>query len=396
MIGKKFDYTKPGLCIGALGHQAHGKTTLTAAILQRQASKGLAIPTTFDEINAAGEEVSEGAKFTIARLQYETDNRHYAHMDCPDHADYVKSLLAGAASMDAGILVVSAESGVAPQTHAQVKLARALSIPDIIVFVNKADRLQDEDRMRRIELDVRDLLSAHGYAGADARITRGSALQALEDPTDDRANACIDELVEAMDAWIPPRRGALDRPFLMSIEFWLDNAGCGLGAQGRIEQGIVRTGDEVDIVGFRETSRATVTGIHMFWKSLDEGQAGDNATCILRASGSAVLEPGQVLAKPETIGCHARFAALVYLMTPSEGGREEPLFDGHHSQFHLRAAKVEGVVRLASGTDTLTPGDWAEVTIDLTRPVAMEKGLRFSIGERARTVGIGAVTRLVE
>jgi elongation factor Tu len=396
MIGTKFDYTKPFLRIGTLGHRAHGKTTLTAAILQRQASKGSAIPTTFDEVNAAGKEVSAGAKFTVAWHNYETDNRLYGHLDCPDHADFVKSLLAGVPGMDAGVLVVSAESGVEAQTHAQVQLARALAIADIVVFVNKADRIQDEDRMRRVELDVRDLLSAHGYAGADAPITRGSAQQALENPTDDRANACIDQLVEAMDAWIPQPRRALDRPFLMPIEFCHENNFGRLGVQGRIEQGMVSVGDEVDIVGYRETSRATVTGIDWARRSLDEGQAGDNVTCILRASDTAVLERGQVLAEPETIGCYARFAALVYFMTQSEGGREEPLLDGHHSQLHLRAAKVEGVVQLASGTDMLTPGDWAEVTIDLMKPVAMGKGLHFSMGESARTVGIGVVTQMVD
>jgi elongation factor Tu len=396
MAKAKFERTKPHVNVGTIGHVDHGKTTLTAAITQRQAAKGLADFTPFDQIDKAPEERERGITIATAHVEYQTEGRHYAHVDCPGHADYVKNMITGAAQMDGAILVVSAADGPMPQTREHVLLARQVNVPNIVVFLNKVDQVDDEELLELVELEVRELLSNYEFPGDDIPIVKGSALKALESPSDDDANGCIDELMEALDATIPEPERALDRPFLMPIEDVFSITGRGTVVTGRIEQGVIHTGDEVEIVGIRPTSKTVVTGVEMFRKILDEGQAGDNVGCLLRGTGKDDVERGQVLAKPGSITPHTKFKAQAYILTKDEGGRHTPFFTGYRPQFYFRTTDVTGVAHLPEGTEMVMPGDNVEMTVELITPIAMDKELRFAIREGGRTVGAGVVAEIIE
>jgi elongation factor Tu len=396
MAKEKFERTKPHVNVGTIGHVDHGKTTLTAAITQRQAPKGLASFTPFDEIDKAPEERERGITIATAHVEYETGARHYAHVDCPGHADYVKNMITGAAQMDGAILVVSAADGPMPQTREHVLLARQVNVPHIVVFLNKVDQVDDEELLELVELEVRELLSNYEFPGDDIPIVKGSALQALENPEDDAANECVDELLAALDASIPEPQRALDKPFLMPMEDVFSITGRGTVVTGRIEQGVVHTGDEVEIVGIRETQKTVVTGVEMFRKILDEGQAGDNVGCLLRGTGKDEVERGQVLAKPRTITPHTKFKAQAYVLTKEEGGRHTPFFNGYRPQFYFRTTDVTGVAHLPEGTEMVMPGDNVELAVELITPIAMDKELRFAIREGGRTVGAGVVAEIIE
>jgi elongation factor Tu len=396
MAKAKFERTKPHVNVGTIGHVDHGKTTLTAAITQRQAKKGLAEFTPFDQIDKAPEEKERGITIATAHVEYQSDKRHYAHVDCPGHADYVKNMITGAAQMDGAVLVVSAADGPMPQTREHVLLARQVNVPHIVVFLNKVDQVDDEELLELVELEVRELLSNYEFPGDEIPIVKGSALKALENPDDDASNACLDELMEALDSTIPQPERALDKPFLMPIEDVFSITGRGTVVTGRIEQGIVKTGDEVEIVGIRDTSKTVVTGVEMFRKLLDEGQAGDNVGCLLRGTGKDDVERGQVLAKPGTITPHTKFKAQAYILTKEEGGRHTPFFNGYRPQFYFRTTDVTGVATLPEGTEMVMPGDNVEMTVELITPIAMDKELRFAIREGGRTVGAGVVADIVE
>jgi elongation factor Tu len=396
MAKEKFERTKPHVNVGTIGHVDHGKTTLTAAITQRQAPKGLATFTPFDAIDKAPEERERGITIATAHVEYSTDNRHYAHVDCPGHADYVKNMITGAAQMDGAVLVVSAADGPMPQTREHVLLARQVNVPHMVVFLNKVDQVDDEELLELVDLEVRELLSDYEFPGDDIPIIRGSALAALEKPDDEAANQCIDELLAALDASIPEPQRALDKPFLMPIEDVFSITGRGTVVTGRVEQGIVRTGDEVAIVGIRDTQKTVVTGVEMFRKILDEGQAGDNVGCLLRGTGKDEVERGQVLAKPGTITPHTKFKAQAYILTKEEGGRHTPFFNGYRPQFYFRTTDVTGVANLPEGTEMVMPGDNAELSVELITPIAMDKELRFAIREGGRTVGAGVVSEIIE
>jgi len=396
MAKEKFERTKPHVNVGTIGHVDHGKTTLTAAITQRQAAKGLANFTPFDQIDKAPEEKERGITIATAHVEYETAARHYAHVDCPGHADYVKNMITGAAQMDGAILVVSAADGPMPQTREHVLLARQVNVPHIVVFLNKVDQVDDEELLELVELEVRELLSNYEFPGDDIPIIKGSALKALENPEDDSANQCIDELMDALDASIPQPQRALDKPFLMPIEDVFSITGRGTVVTGRIEQGIVKTGEEIEIVGVKDTTKTTVTGVEMFRKILDEGQAGDNVGCLLRGTGKDEVERGQVLAKPGTITPHTKFKAQAYVLTKEEGGRHTPFFKGYRPQFYFRTTDVTGVAELPEGTEMVMPGDNVEMVIELITPIAMDKELRFAIREGGRTVGAGVVSEIIE
>jgi elongation factor Tu len=396
MAKAKFERTKPHVNVGTIGHVDHGKTTLTAAITQRQAAKGFADFTPFDQIDKAPEERERGITIATAHVEYQTDKRHYAHVDCPGHADYVKNMITGAAQMDGAILVVSAADGPMPQTREHVLLARQVNVPNIVVFLNKVDQVDDEELLELVELEVRELLSNYEFPGDEIPIVKGSALKALESPDDDAANACIDELMEALDSTIPEPERALDRPFLMPIEDVFSITGRGTVVTGRVEQGVVKTGDEVEIVGVRPTSKTVVTGVEMFRKLLDEGQAGDNIGCLLRGTGKEDVERGQVLAKPGSITPHTKFKAQAYVLTKEEGGRHTPFFNGYRPQFYFRTTDVTGVAQLPEGTEMVMPGDNVEMTVELITPIAMDKELRFAIREGGRTVGAGVVAEIIE
>ncbi len=396
MAKEKFERTKPHCNVGTIGHVDHGKTTLTAAITKVLAEKGGATFTAYDEIDKAPEEKARGITISTAHVEYETDNRHYAHVDCPGHADYVKNMITGAAQMDGAVLVVSAADGPMPQTREHVLLARQVNVPHIVVFLNKVDQVDDEELLELVELEVRELLSTYEFPGDDVPIVKGSALKALENPEDAAANQCIDELMDALDTAIPIPERALDKPFLMPIEDVFSITGLGTVVTGRIEQGIVKTGEEVEIVGIRETSKTTVTGVEMFRKILDEGQAGDNVGCLLRGTGKEDVERGQVLAKPRTITPHTKFKAQAYVLTKEEGGRHTPFFKGYRPQFYFRTTDVTGVAELPEGTEMVMPGDNVEMTVELTKPIAMDKELRFAIREGGRTVGAGVVSEIIE
>jgi elongation factor Tu len=396
MAKEKFERTKPHVNVGTIGHVDHGKTTLTAAITQRQAAKGLADFTPFDQIDKAPEEKERGITIATAHVEYQSDTRHYAHVDCPGHADYVKNMITGAAQMDGAILVVSAADGPMPQTREHVLLARQVNVPHIVVFLNKVDQVDDEELLELVELEVRELLTNYEFPGDDIPIVKGSALKALENSEDDAANACIDELMTALDASIPEPQRALDKPFLMPIEDVFSITGRGTVVTGRVEQGIVKTGEEVEIVGIRDTDKTTVTGVEMFRKILDEGQAGDNVGCLLRGTGKDDVERGQVLAKPGTITPHTKFKAQAYVLTKEEGGRHTPFFNGYRPQFYFRTTDVTGVAELPEGTEMVMPGDNVEMTVQLITPIAMDKELRFAIREGGRTVGAGVVAEIVE
>jgi elongation factor Tu len=400
MAKPKFARTKPHVNVGTIGHVDHGKTTLTAAITKVLALKGEAQFVPFDQIDKAPEERERGITIAIAHVEYETDKRHYAHVDCPGHADYIKNMITGAAQMDGAILVVSAPDGPMPQTREHILLARQVEVPSMVVFLNKVDMMEDEELLELVELEVRELLSKYGYPGDETPVVRGSALKALESAsTDPQAPEyqCIWELMHAVDEYIPTPVRAIDRPFLMPIEDVFGIKGRGTVVTGRIERGVVRVGDEVEIIGMaRETRRTVVTGVEMFRKVLDEGQAGDNVGCLLRGIERDEVERGQVLAKPGSIRPHTAFQGQVYVLTKEEGGRHSPFFTGYRPQFYIRTTDVTGEVQLPPGVEMVMPGDNVELTVRLIVPVALEEGLRFAIREGGRTVGAGVITKILE
>ncbi len=396
-MGKeKFNRTKPHVNIGTIGHVDHGKTTLTSAITTVLAKKGLAKAVKYDEIDNAPEEKARGVTINTSHQEYETEKRHYAHVDCPGHADYVKNMITGAAQMDGAVLVVSAADGPMPQTREHVLLARQVNVPHIVVFLNKVDQVDDEELLELVELEVRELLESYQFPADEIQVIKGSALKAGEDPTSDEANRCIDELMEALDKSIPQPERALDKPFLMPIEDVFSISGRGTVVTGRVEQGIVNTGDEIEIVGMKDTTKTVVTGVEMFRKILDEGQAGDNIGCLLRGTKKDEVERGQVLAKPTSITPHTKFKAEVYVLTKEEGGRHTPFFKGYRPQFYFRTTDVTGVVELPEGTEMVMPGDNISIGVDLIMPIAMDQGLRFAIREGGRTVGAGVVAEISE
>jgi elongation factor Tu len=396
MAKEKFERNKPHVNVGTIGHVDHGKTTLTAAITSRQAQKKLADAVAFDQIDKAPEERERGITIATAHVEYQSDKRHYAHVDCPGHADYVKNMITGAAQMDGAILVVSAADGPMPQTREHVLLARQVNVPHIVVFLNKVDMVDDPELLELVELEVRELLSKYDFPGDDTPIVKGSALKAGQDPSDADANKCIDELMEALDSFIPQPTRALDKSFLMPIEDVFSITGRGTVVTGRVEQGIVKTGDECEIVGIKPTSKTVVTGVEMFRKLLDEGQAGDNIGCLLRGTGKDDVERGQVLAKPGSITPHTKFKAQAYILTKEEGGRHTPFFNGYRPQFYFRTTDVTGVANLPTGTEMVMPGDNVEITVELITPIAMDKTQRFAIREGGRTVGSGVVAEIIE
>jgi elongation factor Tu len=392
---EKFERDKPHVNVGTIGHIDHGKTTLTAAITQVLAEKMGGEAKSFDEIDNAPEERERGITIATSHVEYQTENRHYAHVDCPGHADYVKNMITGAAQMDGAILVVSAADGPMPQTREHILLARQVGVPYIIVFLNKADMVDDDELLELVEVEVRDLLSEYDFPGDDIPFITGSALKALEG--DEDAKQKIVELSEALDSYIPEPQRDLDKPFLMPVEDVFSITGRGTVATGRIEQGIVNTGDTVEIVGIHEqTSNTVVTGVEMFRKILDQGQAGDNVGCLLRGTKREEIERGQVLCKPGSITPHTKFKAEVYCLKKEEGGRHTPFFNGYRPQFYFRTTDVTGVANLPEGTEMVMPGDNVQMTIELIQPIAMDQGLRFAIREGGRTVGSGVVTEIVE
>jgi len=396
MSKEKFERTKPHVNVGTIGHVDHGKTTLTAAITARQATKKLAQEMKFDQIDKAPEERERGITIATAHVEYESNKRHYAHVDCPGHADYVKNMITGAAQMDGAILVVSAADGPMPQTREHVLLARQVNVPFIVVFLNKVDMVDDPELLELVELEVRELLSKNEFNGDETPIIRGSALAAGKNPADDAANKCIDELMDALDSWIPEPKRALDKPFLMPIEDVFSISGRGTVVTGRVDTGIVRTGDEVEIVGIKPTTKTVVTGVEMFRRLLDQGQAGDNIGCLLRGTGKDDVQRGQVLAKPGSIKPHTKFKAEVYVLTKEEGGRHTPFFKGYRPQFYFRTTDVTGSVELQEGTEMVMPGDNVTISVELHTPIAMDQGQRFAIREGGRTVGSGVVTQVIE
>jgi elongation factor Tu len=396
MAKEKFERNKPHVNVGTIGHVDHGKTTLTAAITARQAHKGLAENVAFDQIDKAPEERERGITIATAHVEYESNDRHYAHVDCPGHADYVKNMITGAAQMDGAVLVVSAADGPMPQTREHVLLARQVNVPHIVVFLNKVDQVDDEELLELVEMEIRELLSNYDFDGDNIPIITGSALKAGEDPSNDENNKCIDELMDALDATVPVPERALDRDFLMPIEDVFSITGRGTVVTGRIEQGTVHPQDEVEIVGIRDTTKTTVTGVEMFRKLLDEGQAGDNVGCLLRGTGKDDVERGQVLAKPGSITPHTKFRAQAYILTKDEGGRHTPFFNGYRPQFYFRTTDVTGIANLPDGTEMVMPGDNVEMTVELITPIAMDKELRFAIREGGRTVGSGVVSEVIE
>jgi len=396
MAKEKFIRDKPHVNIGTIGHVDHGKTTLTAAITRIQSLRGFAEYTAFDEIDKAPEEKARGITIATAHVEYQTENRHYAHVDCPGHADYVKNMITGAAQMDGAILVVSAADGPMPQTREHILLARQVGVPYIVVFMNKTDQLDDEELLELVELEIRELLDKYEFPGDDTPIIRGSALIALEKGTgaaDDEATQPILELMKFCDSYIPEPERDLDQPFLMPVEDVFTISGRGTVATGRIERGILNVGDEVEIVGIRETSKTTCTGVEMFRKLLDRGQAGDNVGALLRGIKRTDIERGQVLAKPGTSTPHTKFDAKVYCLTKEEGGRHKPFFKGYRPQFYFRTTDVTGSIKLPDGVEMVMPGDDIEVGVELITPIAMEEGLRFAIREGGRTIGAGVVAK---
>ncbi|MBE0576356.1 MAG: elongation factor Tu [Desulfuromonadales bacterium] len=399
MAKAKFERTKPHVNIGTIGHVDHGKTTLTAAITKVLSSKGGAVFKAFDQIDNAPEERERGITIATAHVEYETANRHYAHVDCPGHADYVKNMITGAAQMDGAILVVSAADGPMPQTREHILLARQVGVPSMVVFLNKADMVDDEELMELVELEIRELLSSYDFPGDDIPIIPGSALKALECGCgNDGCPACepILELMRQVDAYIPEPERAVDRPFLMPVEDVFSISGRGTVATGRVERGIIKVGEEVAIVGMKATAKSVVTGVEMFRKLLDQGQAGDNCGILLRGVKREDIERGQVLAKPGSITPHTKFKAEAYILTKEEGGRHTPFFKGYRPQFYFRTTDVTGIVELPEGTEMVMPGDNIAITVDLITPIAMDKELRFAIREGGRTVGAGVVSDIIE
>jgi elongation factor Tu len=397
MAKAKFERTKPHVNVGTIGHVDHGKTTLTAAITRIQAAKGLADFVSFDNIDKAPEERARGITIATAHVEYQTEKRHYAHVDCPGHADYVKNMITGAAQMDGAILVVSAADGPMPQTREHILLARQVNVPYITVFMNKVDMVDDPELLELVELEVRELLSEYDFPGDDLPIVQGSALKALEsgDPSSEWGQK-ITELMDAIDSYIPQPEREVDKPFLMPVEDVFSITGRGTVATGRIERGIIKVGETVELVGMNSAKSTTVTGVEMFRKLLDEGQAGDNVGLLLRGVAKDEIERGMVLAKPKTITPHTKFKAEVYVLTKEEGGRHTPFFNGYRPQFYFRTTDVTGTANLPEGVEMVMPGDNVQMVVELITPIAMERELRFAIREGGRTVGAGVVTEIVE
>ncbi len=396
MSKAKFERTKPHVNVGTIGHVDHGKTTLTAAITKILAEAGGAEFTAYDEIDKAPEEKARGITISTAHVEYETENRHYAHVDCPGHADYVKNMITGAAQMDGAILVVSAADGPMPQTREHILLARQVGVPAIVVYLNKVDQVDDPELLELVELEVRELLSSYEFPGDDIPIVPGSALQALEGDEGETARGSVLKLMEEVDRYIPQPDRPKDLPFLMPIEDVFSISGRGTVVTGRVERGVINVGDEVEIVGIRETSKTVCTGVEMFRKLLDQGEAGDNIGALLRGTKREDVERGQVLAKPGSITPHTKFKAEAYVLTKDEGGRHTPFFTNYRPQFYFRTTDVTGMVSLPEGTEMVMPGDNVTMEVELIAPIAMDQGLRFAIREGGRTVGAGVVAEIVE
>ena len=397
MAKKKFERTKPHVNIGTIGHVDHGKTTLTSAITKFQAIRGMAEKMDFDQIDKAPEEKERGLTIAIAHVEYETDKRHYAHIDCPGHADYIKNMITGAAQMDGAILVVSAADGPMPQTREHILLARQVRVPTIVVFLNKADMVDDPELLELVELEIRELLSQYDFPGDDIAIVTGSALKAMnsDDPKADEFK-CIQELLDACDENVPEPVRDVDKPFLMPVEDVFSISGRGTVVTGRIERGMVKVGEEIEIVGIKDTTKTVCTGVEMFRKILDEGQAGDNVGLLLRGTKRDEVERGQVIAKPGSITPHKKFKAEVYVLTKEEGGRHTPFFNGYRPQFYFRTTDVTGIVTLPEGVEMVMPGDNVSLEAELITPIAMEKELRFAVREGGRTVGAGVISDVIE
>jgi elongation factor Tu len=395
MAKEKFERNKPHCNIGTIGHVDHGKTSLTAAITKVLAESGGANFQAYDQIDKAPEEKARGITISTAHVEYETEGRHYAHVDCPGHADYVKNMITGAAQMDGAILVVSAADGPMPQTREHILLARQVGVPALVVFMNKVDQVDDEELLELVELEVRELLSSYDFPGDDIPIIKGSALAALEDSNKEIGHDAVLELMAAVDEYIPQPERPVDRPFLMPIEDVFSISGRGTVVTGRVEQGIVKVGEEIEIVGIRDTTKTTVTGVEMFRKLLDQGQAGDNVGCLLRGVGREDVERGQVLSKPGSITPHTQFQCECYVLTKEEGGRHTPFFSNYRPQFYFRTTDVTGTVELPEGTELVMPGDNIAMKVNLIAPIAMDEGLRFAIREGGRTVGAGVVAKIV-
>ncbi len=396
MAKGKFERNKPHVNVGTIGHVDHGKTTLTAAITSVLAAKYGGEAKAYDQIDAAPEEKARGITINTAHVEYETANRHYAHVDCPGHADYIKNMITGAAQMDGAILVVSAAVGPMPQTREHILLARQVGVPYIIVFMNKCDMVDDEELLELVEMEVRELLSKYEFPGDDIPIIKGSALKALEGDKGELGELAIMKLAEALDTYIPQPKRAIDGPFLMPIEDVFSISGRGTVVTGRVERGVVKVGEEIEIVGIRPTLKTICTGVEMFRKLLDQGQAGDNVGVLLRGTKREEVERGQVLAKPGSITPHTHFSAEIYVLSKDEGGRHTPFFNGYRPQFYFRTTDVTGSVELPAGTEMVMPGDNVSITVKLIAPIAMEEGLRFAIREGGRTVGAGVVAKVIE
>ena len=396
MSKAKFERTKPHLNIGTIGHVDHGKTTLTAAITKVLAEKGAADFVPFDQIDKAPEERERGVTINIAHVEYQTDKRHYAHVDCPGHADYVKNMITGAAQMDGAILVVSAADGPMPQTREHILLARQVGVPSIVVYLNKADMVDDPELLELVELEVRELLSKYQFPGDDIPVVTGSALKALDGEVSELGTDSVVKLMDAVDGYVPDPLRDVDKPFIMPVEDVFTISGRGTVVTGRVERGILHVGDQVEIVGLKETQTTVATGVEMFRKLLDEGQAGDNIGVLLRGIKRDEVERGQVLAKPKTVTPHTKFKAEAYILTKEEGGRHTPFFNGYRPQFYFRTTDVTGVATLPEGTEMIMPGDNVHIDVDLITPIAMDDGLRFAIREGGRTVGAGVVTEIVQ
>ena len=396
MTKAKFERTKPHCNIGTIGHVDHGKTSLTAAITKILAKTGGATYTAYDQIDKAPEERERGITISTAHVEYETKNRHYAHVDCPGHADYVKNMITGAAQMDGAILVVSAADGPMPQTREHILLARQVGVPALVVYMNKVDMVDDPELLDLVELEVRELLKSYQYPGDDIPVVRGSALMALEDKNPEQGEQSVLKLMAEVDRYIPQPTRDKDKPFLMPIEDVFSISGRGTVVTGRVERGVVKVGEEIEIVGLKATAKTVVTGVEMFRKLLDQGEAGDNIGALLRGVGREDVERGQVLAKPGSITPHTNFEAEAYILTKEEGGRHTPFFTNYRPQFYFRTTDVTGVVTLPEGTEMVMPGDNARLVVELIQPIAMDEGLRFAIREGGRTVGAGVVTKVVK
>jgi elongation factor Tu len=396
MAKEKFERSKPHVNIGTIGHIDHGKTTLTSAITRVLALKGLASATDFDQIDKAPEEKERGITIATAHVEYESLKRHYAHVDCPGHADYIKNMITGAAQMDGAILVVAATDGPMPQTREHILLARQVGVPAVVVFMNKCDQVDDEELLELVDMELRELLNKYDFPGDDTPIIQGSALKALENPEDEAAAKCIWELMDACDNFVPEPKRDVDKPFLMPVEDVFSISGRGTVATGRIERGVIKVGEEVAIIGITDTQKTTVTGVEMFRKLLDEGRAGDNVGILLRGTKREDIQRGQVLAAPGSITPHTKFKAECYILSKEEGGRHTPFFNGYRPQFYFRTTDVTGIVNLEAGVEMVMPGDNVTVEGTLITPIAMEEGLRFAIREGGRTVGAGVINKIIE